>query len=243
MNRFQVGVIACLSTLAVALPAGATSQPTDLIFNAPPPPTDQGAPGGRSQGGASRGDCKQYQQLTALVPRTQGRVWALTANEHPTFWFYLPSALTAQATVEFALQDATDEEIYRTQFTATDTQPGLIHLTIPNTAPVIAPNKPYLWTLTISCNPARPSDSVFVQGTIQRASLTPEQQRQITTATPQERSRLYARLGLWHDALTSLGELRQTNSTQSIADWSALLQQGGLGAVSNQPVSSCCTLK
>jgi hypothetical protein len=214
--------------------------PSQIIFNAPPPPTDQGAPSGRSQGGASRGNCEQYQGLRAIVPSSEGRVWGLTASEHPTIWVYLPSALTAETAIEFVLQDATDQELYRTQFT-TDTQPGLIRLAVPETAPAIEPDKSYLWTLAIYCNPLQPSDSVFVQGNVQRSRLTPEQQSQLAAATTLERSRLYAALGFWYDALTTLADLRQTDPTQAETAWNELLQQVGLEAVADQPIASCCT--
>lgn len=243
INPFQHGAIALFSMITLLLPAWATPLPNSVIFNAPPPPTDQGAPRGRSQGGASRGNCIQYQQLTALVPTTEGRVWGLTASAHPTFWFYLPHPLTADATLEFALQDATDQELYRTQFKAAGTPSGLIHLTVPTTAPAIESNQPYFWTLVIACNPTQPSESVFVRGTVQRVSLTPTQQRQLATASDLERSRLYASFGLWYDALTSLNELRETNPDQANAAWRSLLQQGGLEVVSDKPISSCCILR
>jgi len=86
-----------------------------VVFNAPPPP-DQGAPEGRQQGGASRGGTcyEQYGELTALVPITNGVVWSLTSSEQPTLWFYLPSPLTASASVEFVLQDETNDYVYET---------------------------------------------------------------------------------------------------------------------------------
>ncbi|NJL19852.1 MAG: DUF928 domain-containing protein [Leptolyngbyaceae cyanobacterium SM1_3_5] len=231
----------CLGLMANQPPllANPSIVPSPIIFNAPPPPTDQGAPRGRSQGGASRGNCEQYQSLRAIVPSSEGRVWGLTASEHPTIWVYLPSALTATA-IEFVLQDATDQEVYRTQFTA-DTQPGLIRLAVPETAPAIEPGIPYFWTLAIYCNPARPSDSVFVQGSVQRSPLTPEQQAQLVAATSLERSRLYAAFGFWYDALTTLADLRQTDPTQAETAWNELLQQVGLEAVADQPIASCCT--
>lgn len=235
--------LACLGLVATPLPANAQANPpiapSPIIFNAPPPPTDQGAPRGRSQGGASRGNCEPYQGLRAIVPSSEGRVWGLTASEHPTVWVYLPSALTAETAIEFVLQDATDQELYRTQFTAT-VQPGLIRFAVPETAPAIELDKPYFWTLVIYCNPVRPSDSVFVQGTVQRSTLTSEQQT-LLAADPLERSRLYAEFGFWYDALTTLADLRQTDPTQAETAWNDLLQQVGLEAVADQPIGSCCT--
>lgn len=242
-NRFQLWAIACLSAIAITSPVRATPLNSGITFNAPPPPTDQGAPRGRSQGGASRGNCEQYQNLRALVPTIEGRVWGLTVSEHPTIWFYLPSALTSDVAIEFVLQDATDQEIYRTEFTATDTQPGLIRLAVPDTAPAIEPDKPYFWTLAIYCNPTRPSESVFVQGTVQRSRLTSDQQAQLTTAAPLERSRLYAASGLWYDSLTTLADLRAIDPTQAETAWTDLLQQVGLEAVVEQPISPCCTVE
>ncbi|MBD3885420.1 DUF928 domain-containing protein [Phormidium tenue FACHB-886] len=240
--------LTCLSTIAPAQPLWANFQATEaiesqIIFNAPPPPTDQGSPTGRSQGGASRGQCQQYQSLTALVPVSQGNVWGLTTREHPSFWFYLPSALTAETSIEFVLQDETDQELYRTSFTAPDTQPGLISLAVPTTAPALEIDKAYSWTLVFYCNPAKPSESVYVQGSIQRTDLSPQQQAQLRATTPLEQARLYAADGIWYEALATLADLHraQPNQPDIKTAWTALLKQVNLESLAEQPISSCCT--
>ncbi|NJR66226.1 MAG: DUF928 domain-containing protein [Leptolyngbyaceae cyanobacterium CRU_2_3] len=65
------------------------------------------APGGRQRGGGSRGDCPLITQpLTALAPETvAGAVGGLTTEDHPTFWFYVPYALTDEHPAEFVLLD------------------------------------------------------------------------------------------------------------------------------------------
>ncbi|NJR41008.1 MAG: DUF928 domain-containing protein [Leptolyngbyaceae cyanobacterium CSU_1_4] len=240
-SGFFLGAIAGLGFVIDPQPLRANPA-LPMIFNAPPPPTDQGSPRGRSQGGASRGSCQKYEALTALVPTVQESVGGLTTIAHPTFWFYLPSSLTAETSIEFVLQDATDQEIYSTLFKAPDTQPGLISLSVPTTAPPLEIGKSYSWTLVLYCNPAKPSDSVYVQGTVTRTLSSPEQQTQLAAATPLEQARLYAAAGIWYEALTTLAELQrsQPNQAQTTAAWTELLQQVNLESLKAQPISPCC---
>ncbi len=210
---------------------------------APPPPPNQGAPSGRRRGGASRGPCQQYEALTALVPVTGELVWGLTAAERPTFWFFVPEMLAAELPVEFVLQDEADNYVYKTTFTVPETRPGVVSLSVPPAAAPLEIGKPYHWTFSISCDPEKPSASVFVQGSVQRVSLEPVLQRQLAAATPRERVALYAANGIWHEAVTAIAELRRAepNDSTLTAAWADLLRQVELEAIAQQPIVNCCT--
>jgi hypothetical protein len=219
-----------------------------LIYNAPPPP-DQGAPGGRSRGGSGRGPCKNYQSLTALVPVTKGAtkdfVWGLTASEHPTFWFDVPERLTAQVPVEFVLLDTAGNYVYKQKLTVPQMSAGIVQFSVPSTAPPLEVGKRYNWTFSIYCDPESSSAAVSVRGSVQRVALDPVMERQLQAAkTPLERAALYANKGIWHDALTTLGEQlsgsKPKDSTIAVA-WANLLQQVNLGNSASDPIVPCCT--
>jgi Domain of Unknown Function (DUF928) len=229
-------------TMANAAPLDST----EIQFKDPVPP-NQGAPEGRQRGGASRkGPCDRYRPLAALIPNKENLVFSKTTSAHPTFWFYLPEPLTPESSLQFVLLDAQDPQanyVYRTTLKGAEVKPGLIRLSVPATAPAIAVDKPYLWTLTVACN-AKPADAVFVQGITQRAALSPKLQTQLTALAPLDRAKLYAANGIWQDALDTVALQRRAKSTQpqALAAWNSLLKQVGLQDLADLPLTSCCTV-
>jgi Domain of Unknown Function (DUF928) len=229
------------STIANAAPM----ESTQILFNDPTPP-NQGSPGGRRRGGASRkGPCDRYRPLAALMPAQQDVVSAKTSSAHPTFWFYLPEPLTPESSIEFTLLDNQDSQAtytYKTTLSPVETKPGLIQLSVPQTAASLQVGKRYLWTLSLSCN-ARPADAVFVQGITERVALPAKLQSQITAAAPLEQAKLYAANGIWQEALDTLAMQRITNpkQPQPTAAWNSLLQQVGLQDLASIPLTDCCT--
>jgi Domain of Unknown Function (DUF928) len=214
--------------------------PAQIIFNNPPP--DLGTPDGRRRGGANRGPCQSYEGLTALVPTTDAKVWGLTVSAYPTFWFYLPHQLTDETAVEFTVQDASDNSLYNTRFTAPNTASGLIKLTIPSAESPLEVNQSYSWTLAIFCDPARPFASVSVSGTIRRVAFESDDQTQLNAASPLEQVNLYAARGIWFDALDTLATLYWADSqpSQLTTTWADLLQQANLEHVAEYPRTECC---
>jgi hypothetical protein len=236
------------SARAEPFPSLPTSNaPTDalrgsqILFNAPPPPK-QGTPSGRSQGGASRGPCQDYEDLTALVPTTDGVVWGKTTRQHPSFWFYLPHPLTAETPIEFIVQDATDNYVYQTHVTVPNTPAGLIRFEVDPQGQSLQPNQLYTWTLVIYCNPTQPTQSVFVNGILQRSLPNSELQAKLATAEALERAKLYAAHGIWYDALHILAQQYQSQpySDRVSTAWADLLQQVGLDTSIDKPFTSCC---
>jgi hypothetical protein len=209
-----------------------------VVFNDPTPPS-QGSPGGRQQGGASRGNCRSFERLTALVPATQGKVWGQTVSDRPAFWFYLPSELTQKTPIEFTLQDATDQYVYSTRFSAA-TKSGLVRLAVPATAKPLAVGQSYTWTFSVYCDPAKPSSAVFVQGTIRRVALN--QQGTLGNQTTLQQVKLYAANGIWFDAFDGLAGLYRQEKTKSAVapTWDSLLQQVELDRLKTAPITDCC---
>lgn len=215
-----------------------------LIFNAPEPPDDINAPGGRT-GGGKRG-CENIGKqltgskeklLTALVPvygsPDSELVLGLTITSHPTFWFYVPYSRTLSA--EFVLQDEAERTVYQTPVSLSGT-PGVVSLSLPSTASPLEFGLRYHWYFNIYCNPQQPP--VFVDGWITRASLKPALKSQLEKATLLQRVALYAANGIWYEALTASAELSRINPNRT--DWAAMLRAVGLDDIALEPIIECC---
>ena len=252
-TRVIAGVMSLLAVTLLSQPSWAQTQtelpsPSSTIFNAPSPPPDQGAPTGRRDGGASRGNCPEYGDLAALVPITEGRVWGQTTAAQPTLWFYLPSAVTPETPLELIVQDAEDNTLYRARL-AVELDAGTMAIALPETV-TLPVGEPHYWTMALFCDPQRPSSSVFVSGAIERVSVAGLEPITKETARSLSQAQAYASAGVWYDALTVLAKLRQTDETHpnerdldSQTAWATLLEQAGLAQISTEPVQPCCEVE
>lgn len=230
-----------LGSFALA-PIAASSSTVRFV---PPPPPLQGRPIGSRRGGASRGSCPTgAQPLTALVPATIDptapgetpleAVWGLTTAERPTFWFYLPYALTADRPGEFVLLDDENNYVYQAAIVGSGGE-GVIGVPLPATAAPLAVDRLYSWTFLVYCEADNPT---FTQGQIQRVAL-PASLASGMPETATAQAALYARHGLWHDALTALAAADRSDPAIA-ADWRSLLESVGLGEIADRPLLDCC---
>lgn len=211
----------------------------------PPDVPERGVPGKR-KAAATRGRCQKVEPpLTALVPATpsiasEGQipsesVFGLTVVSHPTFWFYVPYALTPDLPVEFVLQDENYNEIYWTKFVASSSSPNVVGIELPSTVASLEVGKQYRWYFVVKCEPL---GSPVVTGWVKRMSLNPSLKNQLDKATLEQKAIIYARSGLWYDTLNALAKLRQQNSNNDLVmkDWVKLLQSVDLDAIAVAPL-------
>jgi Domain of Unknown Function (DUF928) len=210
----------------------------------PPPPPDPGEPDDRGQGGGSRGPCRQYEALTALLPITDSTTpWGLTVSERPTVWVYAPAGFAANVPMDFVLRDRQNNAVYKTSFKSTELPTGVIRLTIPAQIK-LTPNQSYRWSLAIYCDAAEPDTPKVVRGKIYRSTPSPQLNRELMAAiTPLKKAQIYADNGIWYDALTTLGMAIAENqdAAEVKTAWAELLTQQKLPAA--VPIRPCCTLK
>ncbi|PMB52896.1 hypothetical protein CEN39_07305 [Fischerella thermalis CCMEE 5201] len=208
--------------------------------NLPPGP----APGGRRFGGARRGSCPHVKPpLTALVPLTEQpasvtNVWGLTTEAHPQLWFYLPYTKSSGYPAEFVLlDDQTKDSVYNSAI-ALPTKAGIIKVPVPENAPSLQVGKQYRWFLNIYCDPQNQSTPIYVEGVIVRRNPNQSLVKQLQKAQPLQQVAIYAENGFWYDALTTLGQLRQTNPQNRTlqTQWRDLLAAVGLGELTVQPL-------
>lgn len=262
MARFKrpyINVLAIALTIGLAIAlftARVQAQPSTPLSNKLPnewqtsaafTPPKTGNPENR-QGGATRGTdvaCIQGdKKLTALIPATGV---ASTVNPYPTFFWYLPP--TSASTLEFVLTDTADEdkEIYKVRYllasrgAASGNSSGIMSLTLPAFATLtpLTVGKEYAWRVALICNPVERSADVVAGGSIWRfqadANLA-TQTRGITS--PQDLVAVYAKVGLWSEALTTLADLRRSrpDDPNLTAAWNKLLASVGLMTVAQEPL-------
>lgn len=195
----------------------------------------EGLPG-RRVGGGTRGECPiEAKRLTALVPENN---LGLTVADYPTFFFYVPKS-PMPTTVEFVLLDDSDRQVYETSFMTLGTE-GVINLSLPPNAglPPLTIGKNYHWYFSVVCNPVNRAEDIFVEGWVQRVELDPILAIKLDKASMQERVNLYAAAGLWHEAITTLTNLRRDrpNDPTIIANWIQLLQSVELDTIAQEPL-------
>lgn len=181
----------------------------------------------------------------ALVPiaeKSSGEqvVWGLTSAEYPTFWFYVPYPLTDEHPGELRIK-TTDEKrksIYKRLLRVTGTTPGVVGVRLPSTEAPLKIGELYTYLFVVVCNSKNASENEFVGASVERREQPASIASQLRTATPRERAILYAQEGFWEEALTTFGELRRANPNDAglTADWSALLEAGGLDEIKQKPI-------
>jgi len=243
-SRFTLLAVALTLGLAVNVPAQvqAQSSPSSLSNNLanrgtisfrPPRGPGPGAPVNTIAGG-TRGACEKGEESPyALVPASG---IGETAAEYPTVFWYMPQ--TSASMVEFVLQDAYGNNVYTTTYPLAKSAdvvvgaPGVMGLTIPalaNLSPLEI-GQQYHWQLTLICSPLDRSSDIVVEGKIKRVALDPILARRVQLATPQQRVALYAKAGLWHEALSTIVELQRDrpNDANLAATWDNLLESQGM---------------
>jgi hypothetical protein len=114
---------------------------------------------------------------------------------------------------------------------------GIVRTQMPKNLPELVSGKEYRWSVSLVCDGNRRSNDTFTQSWIKRVPETPVLKQQIaSTTTDRDRASVYAKAGLWYDALNALSTAQATNSNDpSISDaFLLLLDQAGLKEVALQ---------
>lgn len=206
----------------------------------------------QSQGSGTRG-CKnkplEQNLVTLLIPSKDDI--GQTLSSHPTFLWHLSQLVSVP--MQFALVEdkSGGQTIWEKQIDSPE--PGMIQMEIPKDRPKLISGKTYRWTVTLVCNSKQPSANRYFISYIQRVSATPTLEQQLATThsnrdsspktmrsentlVDRERASIYARSGLWYDAIGTLSKAAKANPKDSLLqeDLFALLDQVGLGEVANQ---------
>lgn len=186
------------------------SSPELTIQNFSYVPPYRGTPR-RTQGTGSRGgDPSESIRLKLLVPSDHT---GQTRSGHPTFFWYI-SELPPEP-MEFSLvESGVAQPIFVQQLKPK--QAGIVRMDMPKNLPELVPGKEYRWSVTLIDNANRRTNDTFAQSWIKRVPETPGLQQQLATAkSDRDRASIYAKAGLWYDALNALWTAQSANSTGS----------------------------
>ena len=211
-----------------------------------PPPGQAGTPGQAGAGG-TRGKCPQDRTepdppLTLLIPLNKQ---VLTVAEHPTFFVYVPPTLAqiAQFVLKEKVSSSQSKVIYEAKFPLSGTS-GIVSLRMPDTANKLEIGKHYQWSFALICDPLDRGEDKIQSSSIQRTEINANLAKELEQATPLDRANLYAKNGIWQDAIATLVELRnsQPDNTNVKVIWEELLQSEPvkLNQVAKQPLVNCC---
>ncbi|BBD66020.1 hypothetical protein NIES4072_03010 [Nostoc commune NIES-4072] len=233
-----------------ASPQQRTSRP---VFVLPKTLTGLSPISGRRAGMGSRDNCPTVPTaLTALVPLLKeqkvgkqidklviGIVEGLTTSERPTFWFYVPYTQDlANSSAKFILQDSAGTNIYEDAI-ALPPKPSIIGISLPENVTSLEVGKTYRWYLKVHCKQETASVPVYVEGGIQRINLASRVIQQLQAIPdPRQKIVIYAKEGIWFDALTMLAQIRLSNPNDASVekDWQTLLQSVNLDNVAKAPI-------
>ena len=183
-----------------------------------------------------RGGCASSNQvsLTALVPKNKiGR----TVSDYPTFFFYLPQ--TEAESAELILENESGKQIYQQDLTIKNLS-GVIGVSIPanTTVPPLEVGKDYTWKFTVVCDAQDRSSDQLESGIVRRVELSADILSQLENADPRQKTFIYAKNGIWQDALSNLAAARRANPNEPVfqTDWESLLDSVTLGEIAKEPI-------
>ena len=211
-------------------------------FQAPPPPSGRDERPAKRRDAGSSGSCqrlnsKETEFLTALVPKQNYQ--ALTVASHPTFWFYIPFPAQNFHSLKFRLETA---DGYQVTVKPKNEKPGIVSFTLPATEKQLEIGQEYKWALFLYCQDPEQKSSrpvtFFVSSSIKRITPSKQLENELKAATTEPaKSAVYARNGIWYEALTLIGNRRRTDSTnpELAQDWANLLAAVELEDIAKKP--------
>lgn len=232
-RQVQIGLAIALGLAVVGMPLLAIAQQYT--------PPRRGIPG-RREGAGTRapGDrCLAGQKpLMGLTPVDN---FGATTSKTPTLFWYVPAT---NATVgEFRLLDAAEQEIYSSTVAIPDV-PGVVSVQLPATVTEqMQLQQDYRWQFSLRCDANEPSKNPFVEGIVQRVEPSSTLQDSLTIATtPSDVATVYAKAGIWQDAIATLAEQRclKPNDVSVQTSWTNLLRSVQLDSFTDAPLTKTC---
>ena len=155
------------------------------------------APVEPTRAGGSRG-CKQAQSasLTLLSPSGEP---TLTGVGHPTFYWHVSE--TVDLPILFTLVEIGGTKAILEQVIP-QTQPGLIGFKLPASVQELEVGKEYQWSVSLVCNPERPSANIVGRAWIRRVNFSSDLKQSLAAAdSSAQKGEVLAQAGIWSDAL------------------------------------------
>lgn len=163
------------------------------------PPADQRPPGDYTSTTGSRGGCAGGgAPLKVLAPQKHV---GQTTSTHPTFAWLIPDSISLP--MEFTLYEyGSNLSLKVAQRVAMQSSAGIMKFSVPKAQPGLTVGKRYLWQVAILCNPNYPSGDLVAKAEIEVVEVPSALRRALATEAEHLKiAELYAKAGLWYDAL------------------------------------------
>jgi len=207
------------------------------------PPTNLDAPR-TSIAGATRSICTVSNCLIALTPdlNPENALVPQTISERPTIYFLSPKlnspvqfilseVVPAKSNPEGRLLASKEKKIYEKTFVINN-EAGIIALRLPEDSPILEIGKIYTWKFTV--NPRSLYADKPLKGNLMRVLPTKLTAKlQSMSIQPLERAAIFAKEGIWFEAVQALAEAQQTvpKNAEALTEWNSLLKSANLDRV------------
>lgn len=194
-------------------------------------PPMRGAPASRV-GGASRGTAEAV-ALEVLAPDHTG----LTVSPQPSLYWYLSKPMNAPVEVT-VIDDQAIRPLAEIHLTAPKSS-GVQSIDLSKYGAEPKPGMEYQWYVALVPDPQQRSNDILAGGTIKRIAPSLTLTAKLERASEQQLTYIYAKAGLWYDALAAVSEPMSENPDDATlhAERAALLKQVGLGSIAARDVS------
>ena len=218
----------CLS-LGLAKPASAEYKKPTNQSNDAPSSQSTGIAATRS-GSCNPTDNKTKANSTALTTLAPHGHVGQSAATNPTFAWYISDRESYP--VEFWLYESDPasyggkgEQVYQTRLSSSA---GIMTHSLPPEVSLVS-DKTYVWQVAIICNPNSPSQSLVVNNRVKIVEVDPATTSQLNSVeNPVTKANIYARSGLWYDALAEVALLEDPqaqDATVKLLDQLATTEQ------------------
>lgn len=169
------------------------------------------------------------QQLIPLLPTSK---FGITYSSNPKFYAYVPK--TSAVAVVFTLENHDGKGLDQKRINLTNT-PSIVGIQFDKPLEI---GQDYKWLVSVVCVADDPEDT-FSEGIVRRVKPNLALIGKLEKASEIERVDLYAKSGIWYDALAILAKLRLVQPIDPAlkAMWINLLKSSGLESLANTPIN------
>jgi len=201
--------------------AKTTASPPAVIYR----PAKGSAPSARVTGG-SRGSGDATITLDVLAPDETG----LTTQEQPSLFWFQSKPAKARFELTLIAPDKT-EPILQVNIERASSA-GIQRLRLADHGVKLATGVEYQWVIALVTDPDNRSTDLVASGFIKRIEPSAELKAKVSGSDKSLLPSIYAEAGIWHDALSSLSDLIDSNPGDQalVKQRSDLLGQVGLKA-------------
>lgn len=201
---------------------------TDMPIYMPP---SRGAPAGRV-GAGSRGTEEELTQLYVLAPDHMG----LTFQKQPQMYWFI-SKLTNYPIELTIIENGAINPVLEKRI-APPEKPGIQCIRLADHGVNLQKNLPYKWFVALVLDPNHRSKDIFAGGKIKRIDDPEALHEKLNKAGEGRAPHVYAKAGLWYDALAAISELidASPNDKALRKQRASLLEQVGFPEISQYEI-------